>query len=247
MIATDILWRLTAGRYGLCEEWIRPCRKGCWPGGRGSGFPAGYGFPGGQGGSVLNPYQDQYGRWFNVGCGCGTDCSCQPMCVLELPGPAYEVVEVRIDGVVQGPGSYRLDKKPGHDELVRIGEGLCWPTCQDLTRPDTEPGTLSVRYLRGRPVPLAGVRAVSLLACEVYKECNGLGGCLLPTGVKTIQREGVTYDILPPGEWAETLRLNLPTAYRWVNAVNPYGLKQPSAVYSLDLPAAPRGTRRGPV
>jgi hypothetical protein len=32
-IATDILWRLTAGRFGLCPELIRPCRRACTPDG----------------------------------------------------------------------------------------------------------------------------------------------------------------------------------------------------------------------
>ena len=251
-IATDILWRLTAGRYGLCEEWLRPCRQGCLPDG-GTGFYPGYGFvwggspqgPGGRNGWMLNPYQDSGGRWFNFGCGCGTDCSCEPLCAVELPGPAWKVTEVRIDGAVVDPATYTLDRKPGKDNLLRVG-GECWPTCQTLTLPDTEPGTFSVRYLRGKPVPPAGVRAVSMLACEVFKECHGSGGCLLPQGVKTVQREGVTYDILPPGDWMETLRQNLSPVFRWVQMVNPYMLKQPSAVFSLDLPAAPRSRRMGP-
>jgi hypothetical protein len=239
-IATDLLWRRTAGRYGLCPELIRPCRRGCTPDGYGTGFLFG--------GSLLNPYQDGQGRWFNFGCGCGPeDCSCSPMCVLELPGPVNTVLEVKIDGEVVDPATYRLDRRPQKGKLIRSGgtSGPCWPTCQDLTKDDTEVGTFSVLYLRGQAVPVAGQRALGSLACEIYKQCTGASGCRLPERIRSVTREGITYDMFDPGEWLETGLTGLRDVDTWLRAVNPHALHQPSAVFSLDLPAAPQGLREG--
>lgn len=240
-IATDTLWRLTAGRYGLCPELIRPCRRACTPDGMGTGmlwdrstFP-------------LDPFT-QNGKWYNFGCGCGpVDCSCAPLCVLELPGRADSVVEVKIDGVVVDPATYRLNRRPAKAQLIRSGgvDGPCWPTCQDLTKEDDQPGTFSVLYMRGTPVPAGGVRAMGSLACEIYKQCTGAGGCRLPDRVQTVTREGVTYDMFDPGEWLDNGFTGLRDVDTWIRLVNPHKLTQPSAVFSLDLPAAPQGIRGG--
>lgn len=240
-IATDMLWRRTAGRFGLCPELIRPCRRGCTPDRMGTGFLWDHSsFP-------LDPYIDN-GRWFNFGCGCGPeDCSCEPLCVLELPGPVNTVVEVKIDGVVVDPATYRLERRPSKGKLLRLGGtgGPCWPTCQNLTLDDDQAGTFSVLYLRGQAVPAAGMRAVGSLACEIYKQCTGAAGCRLPDRVKTVTREGVTYDMFDPGEWLDQGLTGLRDVDTWIRSVNPHGLYQPSAVFSLDLPAAPQGLRGG--
>lgn len=240
-IATDMLWRRTAGRYGLCPELIRPCRRGCTPDGHGTGFlwPP----------SPSGPYQDEFGRWFNFGCGCGpSGCSCAPLCTLDLPGPVNAVLEVRIDGRVLDEDEYRLRAKPtnpGTGQLIRAGgeSGPCWPTCQDLEKPVGAPGTFSVLYLRGKPVPAAGQRALGALACEIYKQCTGASGCRLPERVKTVSREGVTYDMFDPGEWLEDGLTGLREVDTFLRGVNPHGLTQPSAVFSLDMPPTPDATR----
>lgn len=240
-IANDFLWRRTAGRFGLCPELIRPCRRGCTPDRHGTGFLWDRStFP-------LDPYVFN-GKWFNFGCGCGPeDCSCDPQCVLELPGPVNSVVEVKIDGDVVDPSTYRLDRRPNKGRLLRAGgtSGPCWPTCQDLTKEDTEPGTFSVLYLRGKAVPAAGQRALGVLACEIHKQCVGAGDCRLPERVRQVTREGVTYDMFDPGEWLDTGLTGLREVDTWLRAVNPHALHQPSAVFSLDLPAASPSTREG--
>ncbi|MEU2134404.1 hypothetical protein [Streptomyces sp. NPDC018352] len=236
-IATEVLWRLTAGRYGLCEEVLRPCRKGC-----DEPLPSlAYG-----GGGLLRPVLDN-GRWFNRPCGCGpSGCSCVPLCVIDLPGPVHEVVEVLQDGSVVDPAGYVLHRTATGGRLVRAGDE-CWPECQDLRLPDTEPDTLSVRYLRGLEVPAAGRRAVGQLACEIDKLCSGAaGGCSLPTGTKSVTREGVAYEIVPPGSWPETLQAHMPQVWAWVQLVNPGRVRQFGAVFSLDLPPAPVAARYRP-
>jgi len=234
-IATDVLWRLTAGRYGLCEEVIRPCRDDC--------TIHRYGADTG----LLRPVLDS-GRWHNrPPCGCGsTGCSCTLLCTLTLPGPVRSVLEVRQDGEVVPQAAYVLHRTPTGDRLVRT-DGACWPHCQQLDRPDTELGTLSVSYLRGLEVPAPGRRAVGQLACEIAKLCAGApGGCALPTGTKTVTREGVAYEIVPPGDWPQTLQAHFPQAWSWVQLVNPQQARQFAAVFSLDLPAAPHAARYRP-
>lgn len=236
-IATDVLWRLTAGRYGLCEEVVRPCRKGCDEPSPTLAY----------GGGLLRPVLDA-GTWYNRPCGCGgpSGCSCREMCVLELPGPVHSVTEVKQDGQVVDASGYVLHRTATGGRLIRI-DGGCWPSCQRMDRPDTDPDTLSVRYLRGLEVPAAGRRAVGQLACEIAKLCAGTpGGCALPTGTKTINREGVTYEVVPPGSWRETLKAHMPQVWAWVQLVNPGEHRQPAAVFSLDLPPAPVAARYRP-
>ncbi|MFG2225386.1 hypothetical protein [Streptomyces sp. NPDC048644] len=187
------------------------------------------------------------GRWYNRPCDCGpSGCSCVPLCVIDLPGPVHEVLEVRQDGQIVDASGYVLHRTPSGGRLVRI-DGECWPDCQRLDRPDTEPDTLSVRYLRGLDVPAAGRRAAGQLACEIDRLCHGApGSCALPTGTKSVTREGVTYEVVPPGSWPETLEAHLPQAWAWVQLVNPARVRQFGAVFSLDLPPAPPASRYRP-
>ncbi|RZF02822.1 hypothetical protein [Streptomyces albidoflavus] len=231
-IATDLLWRLTAGRYGLCAQLIRPCR-------RSKITPDWYQLDQASG-RFLRPVNFG-GRWFNIGCGCVADgCGCGPVEAVDLPGPVHEVVEVRVDGEPLSVGKWRLQRLGPRTKLLRTdGEG--WPSVQDMTLPDTEPGTWSVLYLRGRKVPAAGVRAVSTLACEVLKQCRG-EACRLPDRVKSVTREGISYAVYDPGEDLEKGLTGLREVDAWIRSVNPYG-SSPAAVFTLDLPAAPEHQR----
>ena len=71
-------------------------------------------------------------------------------------------------------------------------------------------------------------------------------GCRLPERTKTVTRDGVTYDMFDPGEWLDQGLTGLRDVDTWLRAVNPHALTQPSAVFSLDMPAAPPATRGGP-
>jgi len=212
-IASDTLWRLTAGVYGLCEVTVRPCRKAC------------------MGVNVFAPIISS-GVWLNIGCvgGCRGACGCGPVCELRLPGPVNSIVEVVVDGDVVPADTYRVDNAQW---LVREGPD-CWPACQDLASSLTEPNTWAVTYVRGVPVPLGGQRAVGKLAVELDKACTGASGCRLPSRVIEVAREGITYqlseDDLPPD------------ISSWVSSVNPYGARSLSRVYSPDVPQVRRTT-----
>lgn len=211
--ATEVLWRWTAGVFGLCPLAVRPCRSWCGAGADWRPELVG-------------------GRWLNISCGCPSAgaCSCGPICAVELPGPVNAVLAVTVDGATLDPGAYRVDN---HSRLVRV-DGGCWPPCQDMTAPPTAPGTWQVAYEQGLPVPPGGQRAVGALAAELLRSCAGVA-CRLPGNATNVSREGVTLVVDTSG-LAAAGRTGLPEVDLWVAAVNPNRLHTPSAVYSVDIP-----------
>jgi hypothetical protein len=168
---------LTAYRVGGCPITVRPCRARCWPTVEGSWA-----------GPVFTPFI-YAGNWVNS-CGCNSDhCSCAALCKAALPPPVGPVGEVKVDGAVLPPAAYTVQDR----WLVRT-DGGCWPYCQDLTDPDTAPGTFAVTYLRGAPVDALASSAAGVLACEFAKACSG-ANCRLPSGVTSVVRAGVAYEV----------------------------------------------------
>lgn len=282
-LATEILWRLTAGRFGLCKEIIRPCRKcTCTACSNGLGFAP----------------ELHDGRWVNMPCGsCGSsaECGCPGPDMITLPGPAYwepligppdwtqrwrpppQPAHIPTDGnptpryrlivwingtVLKEPG-WPVDWEPGDpippdytpsmgqywldggNRLLRT-DGGTWPTCQNLAAPIQEwqqyPGravdSFAVEYWRGTPVPPGGRRAVSILACELWKACGGGGGepCRLPQHVQSITREGVQYQMVDTTDYVSQGRVGLADVDMWVASVNPKGHRSPPGVWTPDLP-----------
>jgi hypothetical protein len=171
-LATTTLYSLTAGRVGGCPKTVRPCvgHSACET-------------------SVYGPYTHGFyplnwnGAWSNCGCTGG--------CVhngLHLPPPVGRIDAVTIDGAALDPADYRLiDGRT----LIRT-DGSPWPATNDLTLPDTEPGTWSVTYLNAYPVDTNGAYAAGVLASEYAKACT-TGKCELPTGVTQVARAGIVY------------------------------------------------------
>lgn len=233
-VATEILWRLTAGQYGLCREVVRPCTPACGPG---SGKHARM-RP-----DIIN------GQWINMVCGCpraSDGCSCgAPPSSVHLPGPVYWEdprlgpedpdryrMHVYIDGQRLPGDAYWMY---GDNQLIRT-DGGTWPTCQDLTAKADEPGAFAIVYWRGTPVPPGGRRAVALLACEIWKACaKGPDSCALPRRVQTVQREGITYTMLDPMDFLDEGRVGLTEVDLWLASVNPGKLHSPSVVLSPDM------------
>lgn len=251
--ATDILWRLTGGMYGLCRTTVRPCRKPL----HSTYGPLTAGPSSGPRPALID------GQWFNLFCGCPTNgCSCGPMSELRLPGPVYwepphawwpadhddrptpprYAMEVLIDGVELDSHAYTLLES---NRLVRTDGGM-WPDCQYIDRPpyirDDDPpewtaeGTFAVTYWYGNPVPSAGRRAVALLACELWKACQGDESCKLPARVQNITREGVSYTMVDPQDFLTEGRTGITDVDMWLAAVNPHSLRSPSTVFSVDMP-----------
>ena len=227
LAATQILWGLSGQQFGLTTSVLRPCRRQCLPDG-------GY-LPGGLVPWTGWPYPALIGgMWVNLGCGdCGPTCSCTALQEVLLPGRVYDVVAVKQDGasVVSGTG-WRLDQGRAGALLVRLDGGV-WPTCQSLTKADTQPGTFSVTARYGLPVPELAQLAMGELACEFLKGMAGKD-CRLPEHVTSLARQGVTLNFPDPTELLTAGKLGLVMADRFIQAVNPDGRRRRARTWSPD-------------
>jgi hypothetical protein len=232
--AAEVLYGLSGRQFGACERTVRPCRNSCCDPCDAFGGSSDVGF-GGLGGYPWVPVF-QGGEWINVSCNrCADSCSCTEVCELRLPGPVNSIVEVKLDGNVLAPLNYRVDN---HSSLVWLGpDGACWPRCQDMNLADTEIGTFSVTYTRGRPVPAAGRNALAEFACEILKGCTNDASCCLPKRVTTVTRQGITMTLLDPQTFITEGRTGLYMVDAWLRAVNPKARSRYGAIASPDMPA----------
>lgn len=175
-LASSTLVRLTGGRVGNCPITVRPCSARVCR----NYFPP-------------DSVQPQFlplnwgGVWMNV-CNFG---ECIVDCEVPLPAPVGRIDEVKVDGAVIPATDYRVDG----NRLVWTAVGECpFPDTQDLRLNDDAVGTFSVTYLNAYPVDSNGAYAAGILAAEYAKACTG-GKCRLPTGVTSVARAGVTYEI----------------------------------------------------
>ena len=226
--ASEMLWALSGRRFGLCTTTIRPCRRGCteWP--WGGGF-----WPDGVAGMTYPMPMKLGSQWLNLTCGfCTSGCSCAQVEEAVLPAPVYDIVQVKVDGVVLTPGTdYRLDDSR---LLVRLG-GATWPLCNDLRYDDTEVGTWSVTARFGEPVPVLGTMAIGELACEFVKAFNG-DDCSLPDQVASLTRQGVSVNYVDAAQLIEAGRTGLRFTDMFLQAENPSGLRRRAQVYDVDGP-----------
>lgn len=234
-IGSNTMWELTARKFsGVCERTVRPCRDRCSCFGAGGVFGWGPWWWAGGYGYGFTPYGPGY--WINE---CGDSCGCGHLPVVKLAGyPVREILEVKIDGDVVDPATYRLDRRR---ELVRLSSfgpprvDRWWPACQDQTLPDTEPGTFSIRYAWGAQPSELGKAAASQLACEVYKSLSGQD-CKLPSRATKIVRQGVTIDRVM--SFAQMLRsgsTGLQLVDLFIATENPSGALRRPAVFSPDV------------
>ena len=224
--ASEILYQLSAQRFGLCDVKLRPCRKSCQ-----GGFPW---WSWWEYGSYPQPYWWN-GTWYNLACGScpGDSCSCISLSETELPGPVAGITEVKLNGVVLTAGvDYRVDD---YRKLVSLGDP--WPYCQDLRLEDTEPNTWSVTAEYGEIVPVIGRMAVGELGLEFVKYLTCADDCQLPFGVVDVSRQGISMTIQNTAELIKQGIINLPMCAMFIQASNPEHLTARAAVYDLDAPS----------
>lgn len=222
-MATEVLYALTARQFGLCTVTLRPCRRECYSSSwwQGSGWSPYT--------TALTPHAGQY--WLGMSCGsCGTGCSCASLSEVALPGPVYDVIEARVDGVLLTKNvDYRLDN---NRLLVRLGAE--WPTCNDLNLADTELGTWSVTAQQGQPVPMLGRSALGELAIEFMKMLLCDDACMLPKPVQSLSRQGVNITFLDPNEVFASGRIGLYMSDLFIQTYNPNGRRSRAKVYDID-------------
>lgn len=161
---------------------------------------------------------------------CTGPCGCHPVCRVMLPGPVTEIAGITVDGAELPAGAWRVDS---YMWLVRQ-DGRCFPACQRLDLPAGEPGTWTVTYWRGYPVPAAGVRAVTALAARIYQDCTDSDGCWIDPRVTRLNRAGVTYELDQDSEQSSAW-LSVPAVSSWVASVNPHRLAAPMVWWSPEM------------
>lgn len=216
-LASATLRRLTGYRVGGCPITVRPCKRSCADAYGNIEFWSGSGF---------HPHISVFGYWVNS-CGCTHyECSCTALDKIALPAPVGDVIEVKIDGTPV------TDFIRYGNQLVATGATV-WPVCQDLTLADTETGTFSITYLNSYPVDSLGAYAAGVLAMEYARACSG-NVCLLPPGVTTIVRQGITMEIASGAFPGGVTGLREVDTY--VALWNPAGIRQQATVWSPDQP-----------
>lgn len=215
--AVMALRALTAYRVGGCAVVVRPCRSlpslPTYMTAPMSGVPP----------YVFSP---STGIWHSAACR-SPSCGCTGGKVLHLPAPVGPVEVVKIDGAVLVDTAYMLRGTA----LIRT-DGEAWPATQDLTLPDTEVGTFSVRYLNAIPVDGVGAAVAGMLACEMAKAVTG-SDCALPPGVTTIVRAGLSIEV-PTGAFPDGLT-GLAFVDQFVRFWNPALLRSAPTVSSVDV------------
>lgn len=223
-MAIDFLWNWTQRVFGVCEAVVRPCRQDC----RSSVGTMYQGLPLG-----VYPWGSVYtgGMLLGMGCGrCGDLCGCPAVSSLRLPGPVQEITEILVDGEVLDPTVYRVDNGRF---LIRL-DGEHWPLCQDMALDVDQPDTWQITYTRGIPVPVGGLTAASILACQFAKAIATPKDCALPERIQQITRQGVTVTVMNDFAEVDQGRTGLYMVDSWVSSVlRPV---RPSRVYSPDIP-----------
>lgn len=244
--ASEILFQLSGRVYaGLCEKTVRPCRVDC-----------GCGFQVLSRGYVVGPWDWGIGGpWGWAGsfwsCGDSDPCGCEPLSRVLLSGyPVREITQVKIDGDIVDPATYRLDN---HRWLTRVRNPadpdtvLMWPSCQALDLPDTENGTFSVTYTYGQNPGLLGAQAAGVLACQLYQLCvqGSSGECEIPMNAVRVTRLGVTLDRTAAISWFYGRKgtgadagwhTGITLVDAFLNSINPKGAQQRPKTWSPDGP-----------
>jgi hypothetical protein len=223
--ASEWLWALSGRQFGSCPVVLRPCRKTCNTGG--GWWWDGWSWP-----------ADTYGPgWLAAVCGrCSGNCGCNGADMLRLDYPVQEIREIVINGSALPASGYALYDG---DTLVRTDGGL-WPLCQDWTVPVSGTGAWHIEAVYGAPVPALGELAMGEAAREFGLACTAGAVCKLPSGVTSIVRNGVTQNLASAAELKTAGSTGLSVVDRFLDAVNPHGIRQRVQIWNPDDFATPR-------
>lgn len=204
--AGAVLRQLTGRRVGNIPVTVMPCARTCkHPRNAALGNP-------------FHPILMDTGQMAN--CFCNGSCSCESAPSVYLDGPVGSIVNVMIDGVALDPSAYRMENGSW---LVRT-DGDGWPACAGLD--------FTVTYMNGLPVDLMGQIAAGVLAEEYLKLLNTDKKCRLPSGVKSLNRAGVSIEIetgMFPGNVTGIKEVDT-----YLYLINPNALRVPPSIHSVD-------------
>jgi hypothetical protein len=225
-LATDVLYAMTGRQFtGPVTSTLRPC-CGTWLGAQPDDWWGRTGYP-------VRP-DIIAGEWYNLPAGPCGGCMCMayecgvPIARLDLGVYPVTQVAAKIDGVEFS--AFRID---ANRYATRTDGGL-WPTVQDLTKADTQPGTWSLTVTHGTPVPASLRSACARLACELTKHARGDDDCAIPLRVTTVSRQGSTYQLANVQELIDKGKTGIYEVDIIVGQLNPDGLRSRPRVASPD-------------
>jgi hypothetical protein len=213
-----VLYRLSGRQWpGPCERIVWPCRgenTGCADTAWGT---ATWGYP-------STPMRVGNG-WINCGACCG---GCN-LSRVKLAGPINEIIEVIVDGEILPSEAYKIE---AYRWLVRVDGGR-WPCSNNLAGEPGDPGTWTVEYSYGKPVPDDGRYVAAIYACEMAKARCGADNCL-PARVKHISRQDVDIAFADPMDFIEDGKVGIYEVDQWLQSVNPHKIQRRGRVYRPD-------------
>ena len=224
-VSSEILWEATGRQFGTCPVTIRPCRKSCWNDFNRltwwDGSLVGYPYP------ILSD-----GVWYNIGCSCFGDCSCNTTSEIMLPDSLNRIVNITIDGVSLPVSGYQVYDG---QRLVKVdGE---WPLCQDWHAVTGAPGAWSIEASYGRDVTPLGKMANGVLALEIAKMCSGLN-CELPARAVSLTTQGVSVAMMDLDSFLEAGLTGLTIPDKFIRTYNPANIQDRAHVIPLDTTPA---------
>lgn len=161
---------------------------------------------------------------------CQGICGCAPVCSVRIgEGQVQRVESILIDGEALPDDGWILYS----DGTVVLTGGRCFPQCQDLSLPGTEPGTWEITYWEGNPpTPLAG-RAVTALVAELARECaTACGTTSRRLQSSNVEGESRVFDT----DGGIGAYAGLPAVDDWLAVVNPNRATRQAAVFSPGKP-----------
>ena len=259
--ASDVLFQLTGKQFsGSCTDTVRPnarmlSRDHGRPISSPAWFTSGNGFGYYSGGSMLGY---GYSRWGWYTCNQEEDPSGFMIPSIGLGVfPLTSIIEVKIDGAVVDPTTYRIDDNRNLVRVVNPAEviddtpppGFGWPCTQRMDLPDTEVNTWSVTFTYGVPPPVSGKLAAAELGFQLYlgstPPSQALGACRLPQRVTSITRQGMSAVVLDPLVFLDQGRTGLTRCDYFIESVNPGKLHRRATTMNVDIKRRVR--RTGPV
>lgn len=142
--------------------------------------------------------------------------------------PVHEIHSVSYGGEVLSPDEYALYNK----RFLKLRNGASWNYA-------CNPQGITVEYCYGMMPPSAGKLAAATLANEfliLYGENPNTTECRIPERVKSISREGISFDMIDPMEFMDDGKTGIWEIDLFIRTSNPARAKKQPKLFSASDP-----------
>ena len=134
--------------------------------------------------------------------------------------PVRRIVSITIDDAPIPPNEYALVSS------TTVARNGSWGFCDGPV----------ITYEFGYEPPALGKMAARRLANELVLAAEGNGECKLPSGVTSVARQGVSFEIFDPQDFMDKGHTGLYEVDLFLSVVNPNKSKKRAKVFSPDTP-----------